>query len=397
MTPRRPPILTVQTWPIGRLQPYATNPRHLTDEAIVAVVESLSRFGWQQPIVATRDGVIVAGHTRHQAALRLEMAHVPVRVIPDEDAAAYRLVDNRSAEFTTWDLKLLPAELEAAGPGLEAFDFDALLPAATPEADPDAVPEEPPEPRAQPGELWTLGRHRLLCGDATDPAQVAALLDGATPALMVTDPPYGVSYDPTWRDPVGKLGPHRRTVQRKQSRGDDPALDWTEAYRLFPGAVAYVWAPQGPMGMTFYEQMVAAGLAARVQIVWVKQHAVISRGHYHLQHEPCWYAVRKGRTAGWCGGCKQTSVWEIANLNPLGGNKHEVKTGHSAQKPVECMARPLRNHQGDVYDPFVGSGTTIIAAEQEGRTCYALDLEPGCVDMALARWEAYTGETAVRR
>ena len=183
--------------------------------------------------------------------------------------------------------------------------------------------------------------------------------------------------------------------QRLQSRGDDRATDWTEAYRLFPGAVAYVWAPQGPQGMTFYEQIAAGGLVIRVQIIWVKQQIVISRGHYHLQHEPCWYGVRKGCTASWCGDRKQTSVWEIPNLNPT-GNRHEAKTGHSAQKPVECMARPLRNHRGDVYDPFVGSGTTLIAAEQEGRTCYALDLDPRCVDMALARWEAYTGETAVR-
>ena len=144
--------------------------------------------------------------------------------------------------------------------------------------------------------------------------------------------------------------------------------------------------------------LVAGGLVIRMQIIWVKQQLVISRGHYHHKHEGCWYAVRKGRTAGWIGDRTQTSVWEIANLNPMGGNKQEAKTktGHSAQKPIECMARPLRNHRGDVYDPFVGSGTTLIAAEQEGRTCYALDLEPGCVDMAIARWEAYTGETAVR-
>ena len=199
--PLHDPLLAVEVWEITRLTPHATNPRHLTDQAVAAVAESLTRFGWQQPIVVTADGAIVAGHTRHRAAERLGMTHVPVQVIRDEDAAAYRLVDNRSAEFTTWDVDLLPAELEVAGAGeLDAFDFDALLPVVPSTADPNAAPAEPPEPRAQLGELWTLGRHRLQCGDATDPAHVAAVLDGATPALMITDPPYGVNYNPTWRE-----------------------------------------------------------------------------------------------------------------------------------------------------------------------------------------------------
>ena len=232
--------------------------------------------------------------------------------------------------------------------------------------------------------------------DATDEAHVSAVLDGSTPALMITDPPYGVNYNPTWREEANVGQFPVKTKQRAPIRNDDPGSDWTEAYRHFPGAVAYVWVPPGPTSLDFYAHLVAGGLVIRMHIVWVKQQLVFSRGHYHYKHEGCWYAVRKGRAAGWIGDRTQTSVWEIDNLNPMGGNRQEAKTGHSAQKPVECMAKPIRNHRGDVYDPFVGSGTTLIAAEQEGRTCYALDVDPRCVDMTITRWEAYTGETAVR-
>ena len=134
----------------------------------------------------------------------------------------------------------------------------------------------------------------------------------------------------------------------------------------------------------------------RSQLVWVKQHFVLSRGHYHVQHEPCYYAVRKGAGASWRGDRTQSTVWNIPNPNPMGGQLDDMNTDHSTQKPVECMERPIRNHEGDVYDPFVGSGTTIIAAERLDRACYAMEIEPRYVDIAVARWEQFTGEKAVQ-
>ena len=185
-------ILRVEAWPIERLTPYAKNPRHTTEAAIAAVAESLSRFGWQQPIVATSGGTIVAGHTRHRAAQKLEMAQVPVQVISEEDAAAYRLIDNRTGDLTTWDLDLLPAELEVVS-DLEAFDFAALLPPPNVgQTDPDDVPETPPASTktTKSGDIWELGKHRLICGDSTDPGIVAQLLDGQRCDTVVFDPPF---------------------------------------------------------------------------------------------------------------------------------------------------------------------------------------------------------------
>src|SRR5262245_35544674 len=183
---------------------------------------------------------------------------------------------------------------------------------------------------------------------------------------MVTDPPYGVEYDPMWREEAG-LGPQRQTGPVS----NDDRVDWTPAYQLFPGHVAYVWHA----GVHAVE--VAAGLSraefeVRSQIIWAKQHFAMSRGHYHWQHEPCWYAVRNGRPSRWRGDRKQSTIWNVPNLNPMGGDRAEPKTGHGTQKPVELMRRPILNHteRGEVvYDPFLGSGTTLIAAEQTGRVC----------------------------
>jgi len=240
--------------------------------------------------------------------------------------------------------------------------------------------------RVKPGETWLMGQHRLLCGDATSPEDVARLLDGATPNLMVSDPPYGVAYDPGWRK--GKLANKRAG---RAVRNDDQA-DWSDAWALFPGNVAYLWHA-GKYPCVASLAMQRAGFRVRTQIIWAKPHLAISRGHYHWQHESCLYGVRKGATADWTGDRKQTTLWAIA---PERRAKTAGKyTGHGTQKPLEAMARPMRNHgrAGDaVYDPFVGSGTTIVAAEANDRVCYALDIDPICCAMTLARWEAETGE-----
>ncbi len=246
--------------------------------------------------------------------------------------------------------------------------------------------------------LWRCGAHRLLCGDATNAEDVAKALDGATPTLMVTDPPYGVEYDPAWRNGAVQSLPKFAPRSTGQVRNDDTA-NWGNAWRLFGGDIAYVWHASLELGVA--HSLVDAEFALRSQIVWPKPMFVVSRGHYHWQHETLWYAVRKGKTAHWSGGRKQTTIWDIPCLHGYSSSRSEPEnktTGHGTQKPVECMRRPIQNHtrKGEaVYDPFVGSGTTIIAAETIGRICYAIDIDPIYVDVAVKRWQDFTGEVAI--
>jgi DNA modification methylase len=228
------------------------------------------------------------------------------------------------------------------------------------------------------GQLWEIGRHRLLCGDSTKPEDVARLLEGAQPALMVTDPPYGVDYQPEWRNEAAAKGQLAYAARRIGPVSHEDRADWSVAWRLFPGDVAYTWSPPGDHLIITGSALLAADFQIRNQLIWRKPHFPISRGHYTYQHEPCWYAVRQGRTAHWQGDHNASSVWDIAL-------DHNVEGGHSTQKPLECMARPIRNHAGDVYDPFLGSGTTMVAAEQLQRTCYGLEISPAYVGVCLER------------
>ncbi len=208
---------------------------------------------------------------------------------------------------------------------------------------------------------------------------------------MVTDPPYGVNYDPKWRERYDNFKRHATGAVQNDDRAD-----WSEAYSLFPGNIAYVWHG-GLHSSVVAKNLEDCGFALRAQIVWRKQHFVFGRGDYHWQHEPCWYAV-KG-TGSWQGDRKQTTIWDIENLNPMGGNKTEKATGHGTQKPVECMRRPILNHTNPgqcVYDPFLGSGTTIIAAESAGRVCFGMEIDPVYVDVAVKRWQEFTGKKATR-
>ena len=245
------------------------------------------------------------------------------------------------------------------------------------------------------GKLVLKSRHRVLCGDSTKPEDVARLLGGTVPFLMVTDPPYGVEYDPKWRDDEQAL-PGRTKTRMTGTVENDDRVDWTEAYKLFPGRVAYVWHA-GRFAADLVLNLRVSDFEIRTQIIWRKQNFCISRGHYHWQHKPCWYAVRKGASAKWCGDRTQSTIWDIANNSPFGSGKEEV-TVHGTQKPLECMARPIRNHGGpddDVYDPFLGSGTTLIAAEQLNRRCFGMEISPAYCDVIITRFERLTGEKAV--
>lgn len=392
--------MNIELRPIESLRPYDNNPR-INDAAVDAVIASIREFGWRQPIVVDGEGVIIVGHTRHKAALKLGLHHVPVHVATDltpAQAKAYRIADNQTAAIAEWNMDLLPLELNGLSEmnfdlGLLGFDQDELsriLGGGVNEGltDPDEVPERPAEPITRPGDLWVLGQHRLLCADSTNPENVKRLLDGCVPFIMVTDPPYGVEYDPQWR--------HRTGLNNSQRTGkvaNDDRVEWTEAYRLFPGHVAYVWHA-ARFTSDLARNLNEAGFQVRAQIIWKKSRFAIGRGHYHWQHEPCWYAVREnGGSAKWCGDRTQSTVWDIDARN------EDQETRHGTQKPCECMERPVRNHgdkSDDVYDPFLGSGTTVIACERLGRRCLGLELDPGYCDVIVTRWERFTGKKATR-
>jgi DNA modification methylase len=396
--------MEVNPWPLGKITPYGRNARKIPPQAVDKVAASIREFGWRQPIVVDGQGVIICGHTRLLAAQKLGLNEAPVHVADNLTPAqvrAYRLLDNRSHEETDWDFDLLGLEMvelkdlaiDLSLTGFDAREIDALLGTdAELEERANQVPELPAEPVTRPGELWHCGAHQVLCGDATDQGGVSRVLGTAQLQLMVTDPPYGVQYAPEWREQAG-LGKQRQTGTVR----NDNRADWTPAYRLFPGDVIYVWHA-GVHASEVAAGIRAAGFELRAQIIWAKQHFALSRGAYHWQHEPCWYAVRKGGRSYWRGDRTQSTVWQVANLNPFGGNHEESPTGHATQKPVDLMRRPILNHteRGEaVYDPFLGSGTTLIAAEMTERICYGLEIDPRYCDVIVRRWQEFTGNKAI--
>jgi DNA modification methylase len=395
----------IELWPIERLRPYARNARLHSDNQIAVLAANMVKFGWTMPCLISDDGELIAGHGRIMAATQLGLSKIPVLRLShlDEDhRRALRLSDNSVADMAEWDELNLGLEvicLQALGFDTDLLGFspeflDGLLRAAqgVDEVDngstegEDDIPEPPVTPVSVAGDLWQLGSHRLICGDSTSADVVGRLLGGVKPLLMVTDPPYGVEYDPSWRNQAGAA----KTKRTGKVLNDDRA-DWREAWSLFPGDVAYIW--HGALhAATVADSLIAAGFAIRSQIIWAKDRLVLSRGDYHWQHEPCWYAVRAKGKGHWAGDRKQTTLWQIANKD------QDAATVHGTQKPVECMRRPILNNSSPgqaVYEPFMGSGTTLIAAETTGRLCYGVELNPVYVDVAIERWQAFTGEEAV--
>ena len=369
MTPIKGPARRVRKIPpiqsLDDLQPDPLNANRGTDRGREALRRSLHTYGTGRSIVIDARGRILGGHKTVEQAKHLGL---PITVVPttgqelvvvqrmdldartDPRARELALADNRVAELDLdWDPAVL-RQLEQAGVALEAF--------------------------------WT-------------PEEFGRLLAGATPCLMVTDPPYGVNYQPAFRH---QAYPRQRTAVGRVT--NDTQADWAAAYALFPGDIAYVWHA------ALFADVVMAGLRqaefeVRSQIVWAKPTFVLGRGAYHWQHEPAWYAVRQGRGAPWYGGRAQSTVWEVPNLNAIGGSRTgaNTPTGHATQKPVRVFEIPILNHttaQDAVYDPFVGSGTTLIAGDKLGRPTYAMDVDPIYVEVARRRWEAFTGQTAVR-
>ncbi len=388
--------LRVAYWPLERLVPFARNARTHSDAQVAEIAGSIRAFGFTNPILVGADGDVIAGHGRLAAARQLGLETVPVLVLGDLSEVQRRqlvLADNRIALNAGWDLEMLALELkDLADLGIDlatlGFDKQELAKALSPAmvgglTDEDDVPAVGETAVSRPGDLWHLGPHRLICGDATDPATVTKLRAGAHPLLMVTDPPYGVDYDPAWRHAAGI-----NTSRRRGKVKNDERADWGEAWALFPGRIAYVW--HGALhAATVAASLEAHGFTIRAQIVWAKERLVIGRGDYHWQHEPCWYAVRdKGN---WTGDRKQTTLWTISS------REQDAETVHGTQKPVECMRRPILNNSSPgetVYEPFLGSGTTLIAAETSGRVCLCVELDALYVDVAVRRWQVFTGRAA---
>ena len=411
------PADKVERVPLSELVPYARNARTHSDEQIAQLQASMREWGWTVPILIDEHGGIIAGHGRVLAAQRSGITEAPcMRAIgwSEEKKRAYVLADNKLALNAGWDDAMLQLELQALANSsfdmsLIGFSTDELTALLAPKTegltDPDDAPPLPETPVSVLGDVWILGRHRIVCGDCTSATDVAKALNGAVPNLMVTDPPYGVKYDPAWRKEAG-VGSSGAAIGKVLN---DDRADWREAWDLFPGAVAYVWHGGLHAGVVA-ESLVACDFNVRAQIIWVKTRPALSRGHYHWQHEPAlygvregaednWrfvpehevsaYAVKKGMTGDWHGDRKQSTVWFIEHL--------KNDTGHGTQKPVECMKRPIENNSSPgqaIYEPFSGSGTTLIAAEMTGRSCHALELNPAYVDVAIKRWQDFTGQAA---
>lgn len=391
--------MLVEIRPVGSIRPYESNPRD-NDAGVGAVAASIRNFGFRQPVVVDEQDVIIVGHTRYKAALKLGLAEVPVHVakgLTPEQARAYRIADNQTATLSAWDDGKLAAELME----LQKADFDLAL-TGFPEdevlrlltqqngevqGDPDEVPDPPEEPVTKPGDLWLLGRHRLLCGDATKPEGLARLLPDGPADLLLTDPPYNVAYE-------GK------TADRLKIANDqmDPA-----AYRVFlasalaatmkhlrPGGSFYVWHADSA-GLDVRLACADAGLVVRQCLVWVKSGMVLGRQDYQWKHEPCLYGWADGAAHTWLSDRSQTTVLEF--------DKPARNADHPTTKPADLFAYLVRNScppGGVVLDPFAGSGTALVAAEQTGRAACLVELDPRYADVIVARYESLSGGKAER-
>lgn len=387
---------------VSDLLPYVNNSRTHTEHQIAQVAASIKEFGFLNPILINSDGMIIAGHCRYQAALKLNIIDVPcvlVNHLTPLQVKAYIIADNKLAENAGWDEDLLRIELALLQEqefnldliGFDQDELDALLGQIEIDLkDADEIPETPVEPISRLGDLWILGDHRLLCGDSTNASDVQRLLNSQHPNTMITDPPYGVKYEAGWRaDAKG-----RKKTEREETSNlsNDDRADWYDAYILFPGAVAYVWHASSFTDVVM-DGLKRAGFEIKQQIIWNKNVHALSRSDYHWKHEPAWYAVKKGADRNWRGGRTQMTVWDVKSVS----SEKDDKTSHPTQKPVELFLRSINHHTNEgeyVYDPFGGSGTLVIACEKSKRRALTMELDPKFCDVIVKRWENLTQQTA---
>jgi len=399
--------MKARSLPLDLLIEAPWNPNRVPRSLMARLRRSLEEFGVVENLVArphpNEPGKFELLSGNHRLRLLRDLGHaaVPVVVVELDDGQARLLAQtlNRTrgsddpARYAALVEELLrqfdPATVTSFLPETEAT-LEQLLHGFRPDGDEVALRRGSASPRSRVGELYELGPHRLVCGDATNPEHVALALGGLEPALMVTDPPYGVGVDHSWRDGVRQ--PHGSA--RSATLLNDDRADWRAAYALVNVAVVYVWHSALHAGVVA-DGLAACGFELRQQIVWVKQVHALSRAHYQWRHECAWYAVRSGCSARWQGGRTQTTVWEAAS--PIAGfssgEADDASTAHPTQKPLELYRRPILNHTrpGElVYDPFAGSGTCLVAAEQAGRRCAAIELDPCWCDVIRDRYLALT-------
>jgi DNA modification methylase len=434
--------MKVELWDIERVKPYPNNPRH-NDDAVEAVAASIREFGFRQPIVVDAEGIIVVGHTRYKAALKLGLKKVPIHVATDltpEQIKAYRIADNKSAELSDWNYDLLPIELAELQEmnydlGLLCFDQDELARLLDPGVkdglcDPDEVPELPDEAVTKPGDLWLLGDHRLLCGDSGKPEDVDRLLGGAPIHLVNTDPPYNVKVEPRSNNAiaaglssfgdsntqpqnhhqsfdVARQGPKAPTHKKLRPKDRPLANDFVseEAFDqmlhawfgnlarvLQPGRAFYIWG--GYANVANYPPVLkACELYFSQAIIWVKEHPVLTRKDFMGNHEWCFYGWREGAAHVFLGPNNAVDVWSVKKVNPQ-------SMVHLTEKPVELAVRAMQysSRAGEnVIDLFGGSGSTLIGAEQTGRKAFLMELDPLYCDVIVQRFEKFTGKRPERR
>jgi DNA modification methylase len=409
--------MNVEHWPIAKIVPYARNARIAPESAIAKVAASIKEFGWRQPIVVDEEGVILAGHTRLLAAQRLGFEEIPVHVatgLTATQARAFRLMDNRSAQETSWDLELLPLEFS----DLADLDFDLSLSGFEPDeiaaflvtvnegrCDPDEIVPPPENPISKPGDLYLLGNHRLLCGDATQADDVLHLMGEERAAAMITDPPYLVDYDggnhpQTWGAGGQPISSEDKTKHWDAYTDHANAVDFYREFIAIALAGALIERPAvyqwfGMMRAdVVLEAWRANGLLAHQVVVWHKSRPVLGRCWFMYDYEPCMVGWVEGNQPKMKPPANARAVWDIDQREGIEDGAGAI---HPTMKPVELIRRPVQWHTkpgGLIYEPFSGSGTAIIAAEMTGRHCYAMEISPGFVDAAVLRWERFTGERA---
>ena len=429
--------MRIQSKPLSQIFPYEHNPR-INDAAVDVVAASIREFGFRQPIVVDEDGVIIVGHTRFKAAQDLGLEKVPVHVatgLTPAQIKAYRLADNKTSELAEWDYDLLPlelADLQTAGFDMDLLSFDEreltqILSGERKEGltDPDAVPEPPDDPITQPGDLWILGNHRLLCGDSSKDEDVDRLLDGARIQLVNTDPPYNVKVEPRSNNAIAaglssfaaatdsqshEVSHHSKKSQsntKKLRAKDRPLandfvtdeefdrllLAWfgNIARVLDPGRSFYLWGGWTNCG-TYPQPLAASGLRFAQAIIWTKEHPVLTRKDFMGNHEWCFYGWKEGAAHKFFGPHNATDVWSVKKVNPQ-------SMVHLTEKPVELAVRAIgysSKPDENVLDLFGGSGSTLIGCEQTGRNAYLMELDPPYCDVIVQRWEEFTGQEAIR-
>ncbi|HAP4635002.1 TPA: ParB N-terminal domain-containing protein [Enterococcus faecalis] len=365
------------------LIPYEKNPRH-NEGAITAVAKSIEKFGFKVPIVVDASNVIVNGHTRLKAAKYLGLKEVPTIIADDltpEQIKAFRLADNKVGEIATWDEELLNAELDELADldldfDMTEFGFDLPdIEGEEVEVIEDEFEEElPAEPISKLGDIYQLGRHRLMCGDSTNSLEVEKLMGNKKADLLITDPPYNVAYE---------------------GKGKEALTILYEAFsaainNMKLGSSFYVWYASSEV-VNFHTALEEAGFLVKQELIWNKNSMVLSRQDYHWKHEPCLYGWASGGSHSWYSDRKQTTI--------LNFDRPTVNKEHPTMKPVALFDYQIKNSskQGDcILDLFGGSGTTLIACEQNEREAYLMELDPRYVDVIIARWEAFTGEVAVK-